>query len=261
MGRRLASCAEIHPRPRSQAQLNHPLSAVPPNALSTLGCPSVARRAGFAGSGAHVARRPLSPGDRAAKAVGSRPGTPPGWGGGSHFPSPTAAGAGAAGRGRQAGRVLWTRPRGPSCSRSGGSSRAAAGAAPSRAPLPPRAPGRRPARPAHAASRAGELRPRHGSLRCVGGPGPCARASPPAVWPPAALRALPAAGSAAGAGLCASGSSPRAFCSFPLPRRKPPVAAFPRLPSRPVARFSSVLICTSPVPRLLSLLLSLRHWL
>lgn len=94
---------------------------------------------------------------------------------------------------------------------------------------------------------------RHGSLRCVGGPGP--PPEPPrwrALSPTAAARAL------GRSLLCVFLAGSVRFCSSPRSRFPGINPAFPCAPSQPVARFSPAPACASPVPRLLSLLSSLR---
>lgn len=133
----------------------------------------------------------------AARGAGRRPDG--GWarGGGrcSHFPSPTAWGAGAAGRAPPAGRALWTRPRGKS-SLPGGRKRQSGGwccAEPGAPPVPRQ--GRRRARsgPGPRAQRAGHggLRPAawQPQVRRPGSPRPLlslSSASPPRALSPAA---------------------------------------------------------------------------
>lgn len=124
-------------------------------------------RAGFPRSGAHVARSPRLLAAPEQGAVGGAD-PRPAWG--SHFPSPTATGAGAAGQVPQAGRTLWTRPRGEAGlpggrkRQSGDPSCAEPGVPPARArtpPVPAPAPGTQRARDVSGASR-------HGNLRWVG---------------------------------------------------------------------------------------------
>lgn len=176
-----------------------------------LGLPLGGSRAGFSWSPPATVR-----GGRAVRGAGRRPA---GWGALTSPPQRPRAQVrravprGGAGRVGSCGHAPAAGARRPA----GGSARAAAGAARSPVPLPRRAP-----EPAGQVSCA----PRHGSLRCVGGPGP--------------RPSLPAAA-----------RSRRRSCARDLDLCLV-------LPSQPAARFSSAPACTSPAPRLLNLRLSLR---
>lgn len=216
----------------------HPFLSLPLNNPSTSRCPLVALQAGFTGRGAHVARSPLPPPRPERSGSGGRVRSWPAAGPGGVLTSPPqrprvqVPRAELRRRGGPCGHALAASPRCPS----GGSARAAAGAARSPAPPPAPRPGTPPARlppPGTAPARTGPVScaPRHGSLRCVSrrrllAPASRGRApsSPRALSPTAALELSPSLNAVCFLG---AGSLLSLLLSVPCCKLPPQLSTFP----------------------------------